>query len=292
MKCIIILSSKSAGSSACQSLLSRLANVRCVAHTRHFENETLYWTKAASILGMPQAQMLDSEVPIPTDKARQDLLRLLSENLDNYSPPSNDRQMIFEGWHRLCETYAPIFLEKSPHHLFQWSALELIYECVTTLTDIEFFFVGLVRNPMDVLYSAYNRWKIVPEKFQHEWMISYQNLLRFEKLIGNRIAIVRYEDMVQDLRYLHPLFGFMGREIEESAPRDFLHNRSISRWRSDRFYGFSLAPEVHALAGSFGYDNSALDNSSYAFWPLQRNLTRTAFKLISPVETLIAKLIR
>ncbi len=68
-QCIIILSIKSSGSSACQNLLSKFSQVSYVPKTRHFENETLYWTKAASVLGLPQVDMIDSEVPISKEKA-------------------------------------------------------------------------------------------------------------------------------------------------------------------------------------------------------------------------------
>ena len=80
-KNIILLSEKSSGSSACQNLLARFTNIRHVAQTRHFENETLYWTKAASILGKSQIKMVDSEVPIDPVKAKSDLISLLRDNL-------------------------------------------------------------------------------------------------------------------------------------------------------------------------------------------------------------------
>ena len=73
MKCIMILSCKSSGSTALQNLLNKLPQVNRIKKTRHFEYETLYWTKAASILGMPQLNMLDSEVPIPKKKAKDDI---------------------------------------------------------------------------------------------------------------------------------------------------------------------------------------------------------------------------
>ncbi len=292
MKCIVILSSKSSGSSACQALLSRFADVRCVAHTRHFENETLYWTKAASILGMPQSRMLDSEVPIPETQARRDLVQLLVDNIEHFEPPGNDRDLIFQGWQALCETYSPIFLEKSPHHLLQWSALELILECVAKLSKVDFFFIGLVRNPMDVLYSAYTRWKTPPEKLQYEWLDSYHNLSRFASLVGERIQVIRYEDMVHDPESLNLVLRFMHGDGNYHLPSDFFHERSINKWRKDHLYGFSLAPEVYELAREFGYTHGELHNKSYRLWPLQRTLARSAYKTFLPVAPLVEKLIR
>ena len=130
MKNIILLSEKSSGSSAFQDLLTKLTKINCVKRTRHYQNETLYWTKAASILKMPQIKMVDSEVPIESQKARKDLVAILQDNLNNYQLPKRDKDIIFNGWEHLCKKYSPIFIEKSPHHLCQWSSIELILECV------------------------------------------------------------------------------------------------------------------------------------------------------------------
>ena len=72
VKCIIILSSKSSGSSALQYYLSKYINVNHIRYTRHYEHETLYWTKVASALGILQKNMLNSEVPIR--KIKQEMI--------------------------------------------------------------------------------------------------------------------------------------------------------------------------------------------------------------------------
>ena len=149
-KNIIILSEKSSGSSACQNLLTKFASIKHVSKTRHFENETLYWTKAASILGKPQLKMVDSEVPIECLKAKNDLISLLRDNLNNYTPPDNERELIMQGWRLLCKNHSPIFLEKSPHHLCQWSALELIIEHIREVNDVDFLIIGLIDIGLEV----------------------------------------------------------------------------------------------------------------------------------------------
>ena len=95
LKCILILSAKSSGSTALQSLLVKFFQVNHIDKTRHFEYETLFWTKAASILQLPQVDMLDSEVPINKEKARYDIINLLKQNLGTYAPPENDNDLIF-----------------------------------------------------------------------------------------------------------------------------------------------------------------------------------------------------
>ena len=154
---MIILSDKSSGSSACQNLLSEFADIRHVAQTRHFENETLYWTKAASTLGRPQQKMVASEVPIPMEKARSELIQLLRENLTGFEAPSDDEALVMEGFRQLCKQHSPIFIEKSLHHLCQWSALELIVDATEKIDDVDFLLIGLIRNPRDSNPEARSR---------------------------------------------------------------------------------------------------------------------------------------
>ena len=255
----------------------KFARVKLVTKTRHFENETLYWTKAASVLGLPQLQMVDSEVPIPPAKAKADLIALLADNLDDYSPPSDDKEMIMDGWRRLCERYTPIFFEKSPHHLPQWSVLELILECRKELADIDFLFIGLVRNPMDTIYSQFTRWAARPEPLQQQWLVAYRNLVRLKALLQEQLVIIRYEDMVSSLGCLQPVFDFCGVNRDEIDP-NYLHRASLAKWKSDRFFSFSLAEEVVALAQTYGYRKEELTNSRALFWPVYRELVRFAKK--------------
>ena len=284
-KCIIVLSEKSSGSSALQELLASFQNIQHVHKTRHYENETLYWTKAASVLGMWQMDMVDSEVPIAGPKARADLVTLLQENLDDYCPPTDDRELIMGGWARLCETYAPIFLEKSPHHLCQWSALQLIVQCMQELRGVDFLIVGLVRNPMDVIYSQYRRWKSRPEDIQRQWLVAYRNLAALKEQVGDRLTIVRYEDMVVSLGFLQPVFDFCGR-----SPQDFdqhyFHNKSVAKWKHDALFGFAPSDDLMDLAGRYGYDREQLCNEPTKFWPVIRECSRARYRTVAPLKSL------
>ena len=272
-KCILILSNKSSGSSAVQRLLAQAADLKCVENTRHFENETLYWTKAASLLQLPQRDMLDSEVPIAPDDAKQDLLKLLADNVPDYIPPMGDRALIFDGWRQLCDRYSPIFLEKSPHHLLQTSALDLIIEAIEQLQgEVDFLLVGLVRNPMDVMYSAFRRWRTSPEALQDEWLVAYENLRNLKEKLSNRVIIVRYEDLVNSLEPLAPVFDFCETTVGENL--ETLKEGSLLKWKGDRTFGFTLAPEVYELATAYGYTNAQLTNEPWQFWPLYQSAAR------------------
>lgn len=282
-KCIIILSSKSSGSSALQRILTSFPQVKHVSSTRHFEFETLYWVKAASILGLPQTAMLDSEVPIPQESAKLDLIEFLSNNLDSYKPPPDEEALIFGGWELLCRRYGPIFVEKSPHHLHQWSALELIRQCVKRQLEIDFLFVGLVRNPMAMLYSSWDRMRTAPETNQFEWLTAYENLIRFRDVVGERLVIVRYEEMVNNLSCLRDLFAFMG-VSGIPAMKESFHRRSIQKWRDDPFYGFQLSEEVATLARGFGYCEEDLTNERSMLWPVYRRLPSTLHRVIRRIR--------
>ena len=272
-KSIIILSEKSSGSSACQDLLEEFANARHVAKTRHFENETLYWTKAASILGRPQRKMVDSEVPIATEEARSDLITLLRENLDEYQPPSDDERLIMEGWRQLCRKHVPIFLEKSPHHLCQWSAIELILEAVDKLEDIDFLLIGLIRNPLDTIHSHYRRWKSPCADVEKQWRAAYGNLLRLRDETGARLVIVRYEDMVSSIECMRPVFEFCEVELLSSMGNK-LHRNSVNTAQNTPGFGFVLSEETRQLAEKYGYTREETANEPHLLWPLVSRSSR------------------
>jgi len=281
-KCIVILSSKSSGSSALQDLLCQDPSIRHIGWTRHNENETLFWVKAASVLGLPQVNMADSEVPIPVRRARREIVEMLTRNLDGgYRAPSNPRELIFGGWDALCSQFAPVFLEKSPHNLHQRSALGLLLECDNALEDVDFHFVGLVRNPMDVLYSMWRRRREIPEVHQHEWREAYENLRWLRDERPDQVSVVRYEDLVDGHESLMPVCAFAGVDVPEPG---YIHGRSIARWRFDGRFGFALDPAVVRLAGEYGYRPEELDNEPGRTWPVYRQLLRLPYRAVRPAR--------
>lgn len=264
-KNIIMLSEKSSGSSACQKLLTRFADIRHINKTRHFESETLYWTKAASIMGKPQLKMVDSEVPIPPERAKSDLISLLRDNLDNYDPPECDLELINHGYNLLCKTYSPIFIEKSPHHLCQWSAIELIVNHIRQIKDVDFLLLGLVRNPMDTIYSQFTRWGSRPEMVESQWIVAYRNLLKLREMDGIQLQIVRYEDIVSSIKHLSPVFDFC--EVKPNVDDQvFLHQKSLSKWKNDRRFKYVLSEQAIEVAEAFGYKKNELIPKTNSFW--------------------------
>ncbi len=276
MRAIILLSDKSSGSSAVQSEFARHPLIQHVHNTPHNEFETLFWVKAAAVCRLPQSPMRYSKVvPYEQGTARAELVRLVEANVPAFQPPADDQHLVLEGWRSLCEAHAPVFFEKSPHHLHQWSSLELMVQAAEALPDIDFHFIGLVRNPVDTLYSMWSRWRYVPEQRQHEWVRAYANLLRFRDLAGERLRIVRYEEVIASEEVLASLFTHCGLE-PPLASGDRLHGEAVQRWRGDTLFGFQPSVEVVELAQAFGYDPDALCPQRTPLWPLSRTVRRAA----------------
>jgi len=235
--------------------------------------------------------MVDSEVPIQRERAREELITLLEDNIADYSPPDDDRALIMGGWKLLCETYLPIFLEKSPHHLCQWSALELIVDCMDACSDIDFLLVGLVRNPMDTVYSQFRRWRMRPEQIQYQWLAAYQNLQKLKGMVGEDLLVVRYEDIIASLDYLQPVFKFCDVDIA-GVDHDHFHRQSIAKWREDKSFGFVLSDEVVMLAESYGYKKEELTNECTLLWPVYRETARVTYKMENFLRRFARKLLR
>ena len=289
-KCIIILSSKSSGSSALQNLLTSNQSLHRMAHTRHAENETLYWVKAASVMRLPQIKMVDSEVPIPAIKARKELQILLEKNGVDLSPGlETDDELIFTGWKKLSQLYHPILLEKSPHHIHQWSAIELILEAERRFSELDFYFLGLIRNPMDTLYSMWRRWRSYPEATEKGWIIAYKNLRRLQAQLPSKVHIVRYEDLVSDQNTIADILRFVQTEGDFNFG---LHQQSVQKWRQDRRFGFRLSNDAIELAKSFGYSEETMVNQSTLDWPLRRRLSRWQFKTMVQSRKSLRNLIK
>lgn len=280
-RCIVILSARSSGSSALQNLLVQSPGARHIDWTPHFENESLFWVKAASVLGRPQIKIADSRLPLPVEESRAGLRTLLQENIGAaYVPPTEDTALVFDGWRDLCQHYAPVFVEKSPHHLHEWAALELLLESLKRVPEVDVMFIGLVRNPMDTLYSMWQRWRGLPHHNQRDWHTAYTNLLRLRELVGERLLIIRYEDMVRDSACLAPVYRFMG--LPEAAP-GYLHDKALGKWRTDPRFRFRLDPAVARLAAQFGYDHSDLENRGSPLWWLYASVSRWYVRRLKPL---------
>lgn len=260
MQTVLLLSDKSSGSTALQYELLRHPDVRAVGYTMHNDHETLYWVKAAVLLGQDPVDFVEGRLPMRPAEARRDLEALLRENVPGWTPPDSDRSLVFDGWRALCEAHGPVFFEKSPHHLNSWAATSLLLDYALT-TDHDVRVVGLVRNPLAVLYSAWTRWLTPPRERQAYWLRTYRNLLAVESLLGpERVRVVRYEDLIADpVHRLRQLTEWLGMEPNESVGSG-LHARSAQKWTGDASFDLQLDPAVRAIAERFGYSEDDLHN--------------------------------
>jgi len=269
----MILSDKSSGSTILQNELLKGENMHIIQYTRHFEHETLFWNKAVAILGLPQEQLKYSELPLSREFASEDLSTFLKMNIPGYPYTKFDKELIFDAWQQLCLRYGPVFLEKSPHHLHYAEALKLIVE-MTQRFEIDFYFIGLVRNPMDTLYSSWLRWGADPEKNQYEWQRAYTNLMSFKEMVSERTLIVRYEELMSDRKVIKKICNFLGIDGEGNGIGNGFHPKSIQKWRKDRFFTFEISESTKSLARLFGYNDSEMSNpkASPLLWTIYKPL--------------------
>lgn len=270
---IIILSCKSAGSSALQNYFVRNCNYKTVKYTSHQENETLYWSKVASILEHPQKTMYRSVVPYKKEDAITSLNNFLGRNI-NINDISISLEAFIYYYRALVLKFGPSFIEKSPHHLYNRSNLELIASAYESLKkDVKFCFIGLIRHPLDVIYSGWKRWGYHCDSFEKEWLVSYENLLWAMDFLP--MQLIRYEDLVA---------GAMAPEdvLDISLTnKDFIFKRtSIKRWKADKGFGHSLHQDTIDLAIHYGYDDFENDHDSFLWWR-NRNWIRTKEYLLS-----------
>lgn len=256
--CIFILSEKSSGSSFLWRAINQKLGISQFPMTEHFENETLFWTKAASVLMMPQIDMSKSVVPYSKSKAEASLLKFLSDNLSENIDSDLDKDKIFEFWYQMILKFGPIYVEKSPHHLLQLSALELMLEFKERYCDkVNVQFVGLIRNPLSAVSSEVRRWGFSIEEAVEQWKYTYLNFIFLVKVLNSKdIFFVRFEDLKCNTdAELNSVLEKAG--LSDSAAYDLLEN--VKSTKSDKSgFSFILDENAKYLAMKFGYLESEL----------------------------------
>lgn len=262
---VILLSDKRSGSTFLERELCSLQEVQHVVYTPHTYNETHYWTKAAQLLATP-AQLCSGQRRIKSygsrRAARRSLVKSVQANVSDFVPPLSDRELVFLGWEALCGRFAaPIFFEKTPHHAHNWGALDLILQW-SEQTEHRVRFVGLVRNPMAVLYSAQRLFRTDPAMRQFSWFEANRNILLMRELAGSgAFRLLRYEDMVQDPETVfQELCAFIGVNYDPKLGST-AHRDSQALWQSDARFTLDLHPSVARFARMLGYLDTELSNT-------------------------------
>lgn len=279
---IYILSEKSSGSSFLFRSLKDALKIKTYPKTVHFESETLYWTKAASLLDKPQLKMLASAVPYPKARARKEIQDFLKENLNHDIEFESDEDMVFRGWFELVRQFGPVFIEKSPHHLLQWSALELMLEFEERYkSEINCHYICIIRNPKDVFLSQFRRWNVDLRLLENQWLVAYMNWKEFSKQNKppyNKVA-VRYEDFVANppikVAEVCSKFGIPAQlnTLEKAK-------KSKSSNQSEKF-GYKLSDSILNLSKRYGYSEDSLTCQSSLYWFFYANYIKF---LYSPLK--------
>lgn len=261
---IILLSSKSSGSSAFQKYLVENYGFGTIPNTLHWENETLYWTKVASVLAMKQDAMHRSHVPYSRTGALISLGSMLKSNGVRHALDKPKKEELFELFFRLTEAVdSALVVEKSPHHLFNYANLELIFQFKEYIKErATVVIMGLVRNPLDSIYSARKRWRFNCSAFEAEWKQSYANL---RSLLARETGMgwFRYEDLVHSTERLdHYLMVECG--LEKKGDGYTWKSGSLQQWKHDFTFSHRLKDESIRLAGFFGYQEVELRNETKA----------------------------
>lgn len=260
---VILLSDKRSGSTIFQKEIGSHPQIRQVGYSPHRYLETQHWMKAAALLDQPLPLYYGHRqygAFRNRSNARALLVDELQGNLPDFDCQVPDRELIFGGWEALCQSLAnPVFFEKSPQHLAQWACLSLILEWMAQ-TRFEVRLIGLVRNPMAVLYSAFELFRNPAEVRQFGWADMYRNLMAMQTMVApEQFHLVRYEDMVEfPDQTFDAVYRFIGLEPHQTGRE--VHDRSTNRWASDPWFTVQLHESVKQVGRHYGYSDEEMSN--------------------------------
>ena len=200
----MLLSDKRSGSTMFQRELCKHSDIQHVEYSPHTYFETHHWLKAACILDVPKQEFYAHHPHRGYGSkaaAKRYIVDCIKGNVPGFDVPDNKHDLVFNGWEALCERFSePVFFEKTPHYIGHWASLDLILKWMG-ITKYEVKIIGLVRNPVSVLYSAYHLFHTDPEERQFAWANAYRNLLAFKELLQpEQFHLVRYEDIIDQPR--------------------------------------------------------------------------------------------
>jgi len=283
--CVFILSEKSSGSSFLWRVIKDTFSIPKYPSTSHFENETLFWTKAASVLSLPQVDMEKSEIPYTKARAEKEIVTFLNKNLQNGFNDILDKKTIFESWKSLVIEYGPVFIEKSPHHLLQNSVIDLILEFKKEYEGIiDVKIIGLIRNPVHTIGSEIRRWGMDKDKAETQWVDTYNNLLRLtENLDGKELFVIRFEDFKNNPSEIRKEIVIF---IDENFNSTSMQIENTRKTKSEKNqFAFNLQNETIKLGHKFGYTDNELifeyswsDKLKYATWRYLRPFLKSLLR--------------
>lgn len=275
---VMLFSDKRSGSTIFQEELCNHPAVKHVAYSPHTYFETHHWLKAACILKQPKHLFYGHKVYNGYGSrmgARQYLIDCIRGNVPDFAVPDDDETLVFEGWEALCRQFArPVFFEKSPQYPQQWAALDFILKWLAR-TAFDVRFIGLIRNPMAVMYSARELFFTDPFERQFAWAHCYRNLLAMQTMVGNeRFHFVRYEELIaRPQKIFKEICDYIGIEYSDAVGAN-VHDHSMQKWRNDPAFTLQLHESVMRMADYFGYREADVYNPLKPGESLRAKMTR------------------
>ncbi|MEO1479235.1 MAG: sulfotransferase [Bacteroidota bacterium] len=258
---VILLSDKRSGSTIFQKEMCKHPKVRHVSASRHTYYETQHWLKAASLLEVPSPMFLAGTPYYPAATARQYISDVIEANVPDFDTRCSDRALVFDGWEALADSAgSSVFFEKSPHHLSNWASLAVLLEWIE-MTDRKVSILGLVRNPMAVLHSAWKRFGSDPGERQFAWSQTYLNWLAFKQLVPSEAVLeLNYESIIEKPREtFEHVCAHIGIESHSDLGSS-IRSDTTDKWRNDTKFVLQIDPYVAQVASRFGYSSDALQN--------------------------------
>ena len=127
---------------------------------------------------------------------------------------------------------------------------------------------------------------MIPEKRQYEWVRAYKNLVQFKDLVGDKLHIIKYEDLVTKHNTIIQICRFIGIDCINGIGST-LHNKSLFKWRKDKIFGFQLDKRVAAFATQF-YKLDEMQNKKSKLWVVCRNMHTYTNRLLRYKAKIIA----
>ena len=262
---VILISDKRSGSTLFQRELLKHPDLNTLSYSPHTYLESHHWLKGAVMLNKKDGIEFGGNAVYkgygPKANARKYMEDCILGNIPEYILPCNDKDLIFGGWEALCERYArPVFFEKSPQIVAHKSALSLMYDWYQN-TDFRVKFVFLMRNPMSIMYSAYQLFYTDPESRQYGWLSLMNNMLEFASKIQQADKIwVKYEDLVDDPKNTFKVVQrFIGLSIKDDVGSE-AHRGSKKKWVDDENFAFQFNDEIKEFIFKLGYSNEDIYN--------------------------------
>lgn len=115
------------------------------------------------------------------------------------------RENLWQDWSKFWDTSKPVLIEKSPPNLIRTRFLQALFP--------EAYFIMVTRHPATVAFAT-QKWShtSIPSLLSH-WQRAHRLFLK-DKPYLQRVCVIRYEDMVQNLQgVLTQLYDFLGLEM-------------------------------------------------------------------------------